>query len=458
MTRHPRLRIPAILVGLTFVASCSAWDEADQSAPPVDLFLHLLEDDTARVKAALKAIEKKWHPGNRAMLVETLRLVRHPGTSNRITALLGRQTGQQHNRDQGGWFHSIWQEPYTPHPRYAEFKARLYSRIDPPFAEYFTQDAPATIRLDEIRWGGVVRDGIPPLKDPETLTAEEATYLADSDVVFGVTVNGEARAYPKRILAWHEMVKDVVGGVSINGVYCTLCGSMIVYRTKTADGTHYELGTSGFLYRSNKLMYDHDTKSLWSTVLGAPVVGELTGKGIVLQPHHVVTTTWGQWKSDHPETRVLSPYTGHRRDYREGVAYRHYFATDELMFAVPELDTRLKNKDEVFIVRAQQQDAEPLAIALDLLRRERVYHETIGNLRFVVVTDETGANRAYDAGDLTFEATDDDGIRDGAGSTWTITDESLLRSDGGDSRPRLPAHRAFWFGWHAAHPDTRLAK
>ena len=98
------------------------------------------------------------------------------------------------------------------------------------------------------------------------------------------------------------MVKDHLGGQSINGVYCTLCGSMIVYDTMIGD-KHYELGTSGFLYRSNKLMYDHATESMWNTITGEPVIGPLVGKGIKLSPMTVVTTTWGRWKQLAPATR-----------------------------------------------------------------------------------------------------------------------------------------------------------
>jgi hypothetical protein len=276
--------------------------------------------------------------------------------------------------------------------------------------------------------------------------------------VFGVEVSGEASAYPKRILAWHEMVKDQVGGESINGIYCTLCGSMIVYRTTTNDGSHYELGTSGFLYRSNKLMYDASTKSLWSTINSEPVVGTLVGKDITLEVHYVVTTTWGKWKDSHPTTRVLSLNTGHQRDYGEGVAYHEYFATDELMFDVPQVDQRLKNKDEIFVIRLTEKQ-EPLAMSLQFLQVHPVYHDSLGQSDFVVITDEAGANRVCDSETHRFDRLTDTGhILDAEGMKWTVTEEALLNSDESIQLARLPAHRAFWFGWFAAHPDTRLVK
>ena len=371
---------------LSALLSVNGWNPcfaADH--PPIESFKALIGDKPEARIEALKVIGDNWNNHDAGLMMESARFSRNRWTRTACLSLLAKKTGQQFD-DFDQWYQWVWNQDAKLHPNYASFKKELYRRIDPRFAEYFSDDYKAIIRLDEIRWGGVRRDGIPPLKDPETISIAQAAYLNDSDVVFGVSFGGKSRAYPKRILAWHEMVKDNVGGLSINGVYCTLCGSMIVYETHF-EGKHYELGTSGFLYRSNKLMYDHETKSMWSTLKGKPVVGPLVGKGIKLKSRHVVTTTWGQWKADHPDTDVLSLKTGHKRDYGEGVAYKDYFSTDELMFTVPKIDKRLKNKDEVLIVRVGES---PVAIAADFLAKNRVYHEQHGGVSFVVVTDKSG--------------------------------------------------------------------
>ena len=424
----------------------------------VDDFLALTSQVREPGLRALTKIEQTWQPGYAPMLLDVWRFCRIRQRIDVIRDLLARKTEENFGSSRNAWSQHIWKSEFEPHPEYAEFKARLYERIDPRFREYFEHADQRLIRLDEIRWGGVKRDGIPPLKNPKTLSAKDANYLADKDIVFGVAINGEARAYPKRILAWHEMVKDVVGGESINGVYCTLCGSMIVYRTKH-DGKHYELGTSGFLYRSNKLMYDHETKSLWSTIEGKPVVGPLVGKDIKLQPLTVVTTTWGAWKADHPDTRVLSLKTGHRRNYGEGVAYRDYFSTDQLMFTVPTIDQRLNNKDEVFIVRDGIFDTDPLAISVQFLKKNRIYYDQTGQTKFVVITDEAGASRAYEVGESQFvEISDEHHLLDQTGAKWSVEEDALKKVDGSATLNRLPSHRAFWFGWYSVHPQTRLVK
>ncbi len=427
---------------------------------PAAEFLGLVLAEEAEFEAGLQSVSERWQPSFFPFLIETARFC---GLSRRasIFELLEKKSGETLGTDFEAAFRWVWSQEIAFHPEYAGFKAQLYRLIDPRFESYFDDFTDqARIRLDEIRWGGVKRDGIPPLRNPEMIPAKEATYLDDSNVVFGLEVDGEARAYPKRVLAWHEMFTDSVGdgkeSVSVCGVYCTLCGSMIVYETEFA-GVNHELGTSGFLYRSNKLMYDAATESLWSTLQGEPVVGPLVGSGIRLRTRPVLTTTWGEWRRRHPESTVLSLETGHSRDYGEGVAYRDYFATDELMFTVPKVDSRLPNKAEVLVLRFGSSSSSTV-LAVDDLSNSSVYRGVVGDQPYVVLTDRSGAHRVYDGTGVDFESYDGSDVAvDRSGVEWRVKEDDLEGS-AGVRRARLPTHRAFWFGWIAAFPDTDLVR
>ena len=424
---------------------------------PFDTFTALIGDDETKALAAVARIGENWRESSAAMLIEMVYHVPNRRVLARVIPLIERVSGRPFDGDVNAWYEWLWSTDRAVHPDYAQFKALLYAPIDARFREYFEGRPKSIIRLDEIRWGGVRRDGIPPLKNPKMIGAAEATWLEDDHIVFGIAIAGDARAYPKRILAWHEMFKDRIGGRELAGVYCTLCGALVLYDV-TVNGVQHELGTSGFLYRSNKLMYDHATKSMWSTLTGTPVVGPLVGQGIQLEPLYVVTTTWKEWRRRHPDTQVLSLDTGHRRDYSEGAAYREYFATDRLMFNVPGLDARLPNKAEVLALRLPQVPGESLAVAADLLASRPVYHDRIGDVNFVVLTDPSGANRVYASRDVSFVSWDKVATaRDSRGLSWKM-DEAALTGPNGETLNRLPAHRAFWFGWHAAYPATRLVK
>ena len=292
------------------------------------------------------------------------------------------------------------------------------------------------------------------------LQADAATYLEDDHIVFGISINGSTRAYPKRILAWHEMALDRLGDLELTVVYCTLCGTVIPFESKSIQG-HHSFGTSGLLYRSNKLMFDQETMSLWNTFQGIPVVGPLVGNNIQLNAHSVVTTTWKEWRTQHPETTVLSLNTGHRRDYGEGVAYRSYFGTDNLMFQVSRTDERLRNKDEVLVMhfnKANSTNSTQLAIANQFLMDKRVFNYQIAEKNIVVLTSEEGANRVYTSETYHFNNfLNEQYIADTLGNTWEITEEALLLSTNPRIRlKRYPAQRAFWFGWYAQFPETLL--
>ena len=495
--RHRILIICALLV-------LTERGAARQTAPPpIELFIQAGALDDRVARRALDQIAGAWTNSYTAMFIDMARLMRRAprptetdleqpsfdadvdnmniGTAGRdlfpqrsasreslvrarLVRFLEKQTGKRFDDSLNGWREWMWTLPYDPHPRYGEFKGIVYGQIDERMRRFFPPGVQSRIRLDEIDWGGVRVNGIPPLVYPRVLAANQATYLRDSHIVFGVAINGEARAYPKRILAWHEMATDRIGGVELTVVYCTLCGTVIPYESTVADRL-LRFGTSGLLYRSNKLMFDEETASLWNTTEGTPVVGPLADSRLELTPREVVTTTWGEWRTMHPDTTVLSLDTGHKRDYGEGVAYREYFATDDLYFRVSKVDRRLKNKTEVLTLRVRPRRGgppQPVAIAAPFLQRNRVFHFEIEGRRLVVITSARGANRVYDLGDrpVALQSIESDAfVRDGDGGRWRVTEEALVTENGTAVRfARVAAARAFWFGWYAQYPDTQLIK
>jgi hypothetical protein len=494
------LRRPAAAVALALVAA-GVGTAQPAKVPPLELFFRAAAQDERESDAALAELETVWKDSYTSMIIDMARMMRparrapgptdepvptvadeetgmlpspfgdtreapmqppHPSSlvRARLTRFLEKQTGKRFGDDLGEWRQWMWQLPYDPHPDYAAFKREVYAQIDPLMRHFFPPGVRSVIRLDEVDWGGIEVNGIPPLEDIDPIPAREATYLKDDHVVFGVVVNGQARAYPKRILAWHEMALDSLGGVNLAVVYCTLCGTVIPYDRRTGDVVR-RFGTSGLLYQSNKLMFDEQSLSLWSALEGRPVLGPLAGSDIRLTFHPVVTTTWGEWRREHPETTVLPLSTGYKRDYSEGAAYRDYFSRDTLMFGVSKSDRRLKNKAEVLAVRLEGSGAAPVrvAIAADLLERNPVYPLEAGGRRLVVVTSREGANRVYEARDTTFTGRERGGrVQDSSGGAWVVTEDALVREADGERRARIPAHRAFWFGWYAQFPDTILIK
>ncbi len=343
----------------------------------------------------------------------------------------------------------LYQEAHPeikPHPSYYDLKLWYWGGIDEDFLSLFNSPPDRQtmrIRFEEITWGGALYDGIPSLDNPSMIAAQEADYLLDTDLVFGVEINGDVRAYPLRIMGWHEMFNDVIGGVPVALAYCTLCGAGILFETQTKHRPEpFVFGSSGLLYRSNKLMFDRQTNSLWNHFTGEPVSGSLAQSGIKLKTRPTTITSWAQWRDKHPDTQVLSLNTGHFRDYDSGVVYREYFASPDLMFPTITDQTRLLQKQHIYGIRTA---GGAKAWPLDAFATEPVINDRVGFFNVVLIgNDTTQTVRAYQRDDYSFSG--NHASVKGPGGTWQIT-ESALVGPKGEKLPRVAGHIAYWFAW-----------
>jgi len=423
-------------------AKADAWTRDD----------HVIYDDSralvfggpTEAQAALARLQALQRRDTAAILILASRYVRL--LESDINVALQQITGE---KKASGWFDwMVWQERHPevkPHASFHRVAHELITRIDSDFTRFVWPGLPREIRFEEIVWGGVSVDGIPALVNPKHITPHEATYLSPEELVFGVAIDGDARAYPLRIMDWHEMFNDVVGGVPVALAYCTLCGAGILFDTRVEGfAGPLEFGSSGLLYRSNKLMYDRQTDSLWNQFTGKPVVGALVGSGIQLKILPVAITTWKDWLAANPATKVLSLETGHSRDYTPGAPYSRYFSSPDLMFPAAVGDTRIRQKDYIFGIRAfGGQKSWPV----ETFRYKRVVNDTVGQVDVVLIGDAaTRTVRAYRRDGRIFEPGGaPDEVKIGA-ATWKIGEENLL-GPAGEKLPRVAGHVAFWFAW-----------
>ncbi len=382
-----------------------------------------------------------------------------------LAALTGEKAGERYH----DWAALVARrQDLAAAPGYLAWKAGLLARIDRRYPSLLYAGAPVRIRLEEVVWGGVPVEGIPALDRPAHTPAAQAGYLTAGERVFGVSLGGETRAYPLRILDWHEMVNDVVGGEPVTLSYCTLCGSGILFATRSAPGEAYTFGTSGLLYRSNKLMVDRQTGSLWSNLTGEPVIGRLAGgpaPGPRLAVLPLTLTTWRDWRQRHPETTVLALDRDMEKrfgfQYQPGVASRKRTGVAFPTGPAGPRSAALDPGAEIFALRL---DGRAKAYPLQKLLAERVVNDRLGGEAVVLVADPgSGAVRAFHRGERTFAPGSGPGeLVDGEGRRWTVGEDALLPLASGPTAAmaaplaRVPGHLAFWAGWTAFFPGAEL--
>ncbi len=272
------------------------------------------------------------------------------------------------------------------------------------------------VPVEMIRSGGPPRGGIPALTRPRYVAAGKAEFLEPADRVLGVSLNGITRAYPIKILNYHEIVNDEFGDEAVVVTFCPLCGTGIVFRG-SVDGVDYTFGVSGLLYNSGILLYDRQTESLWSQIAGKAVSGPL--KGTPLEHLPASHTTWADWVSQYPSTEVLSIETGYNRNYYRD-PYRGYASSSEVLFPVSHRDERFGAKEPVIGLEIDGQfKAYPFR---ELPRDGDRIHDDYAGHDLVV---------EYDRENLTGR---------------------VLNSEGRE----IPTYTAFWFAWVAFHPNTAV--
>jgi len=399
--------------------------------------------------AKTRIVEQLAALNDKSLIPTFVLAMRWTGSDRRVSKALQQLTGEELTN----WHDAYaWQERHPeiiPHATYRDLKLWFLGNTDGRFLTLF--DPPhgtrenMRIRLEEIVWGGALYDDIPSLDHATMIPADEADYLLDQDLVFGIEINGDVRAYPLRILGWHEMVNDVIGGVPVALAYCTLCGSGILYETQI-EGREQPLvfGSSGLLYRSNKLMLERNTNSLWNQYNGAPVVGPMASSDFKLKIRPITISSWQDWRLSNPSTTVLSLETGYNRNYDSGFVYREYFASPHLMFpAAVNDESPLQKKDYIFGVRGV---AASKAWPLDVFIDTPVINDKVGTQSLVLIGDAaTRTVRAYERNhDETFELAGSNRLTTGEDS-WRSNESFLVSDNGEQKRARIAGHVSYWF-------------
>lgn len=311
--------------------------------------------------------------------------------------------------------------------------------------------------------GGPPKDGIPSIDRPKFISRQEAdSFLRPEDIVFGIAFGGVVRAYPQRILVWHEIVNDMLGGEPISITYCPLTGSQVAFRRRLPGGSVTTFGTSGNLVNSNLLMYDRLTDSNWPQILGTAINGPRRGQTLEEVP--LVWTTWSRWREVRPETEVLSIETGFLRNYSWDPYGSYvpelagYYANDGLLFPVMNRSGLFPPKKVVVGIKVAD---DRLAVPLAEFRSILVRNVNLGRVPMVLLYDPDldvirAFRRTAEDTRLTFEVRDGKYVDRETGTVWSAEGRGLEGPLGDVSLQQVNAYNVMWFAWYAFYPDTTV--
>lgn len=312
--------------------------------------------------------------------------------------------------------------------------------------------------------GGPGKDGIPSIDNPQFSSKEDIDalgILSNADLVIGIKVGDEIRAYPHPILDWHEIVNDNVNGLPVALTYCPLTGTAIGWK-RTINGVETTFGVSGLLYNTNLIPYDRASDSNWSQMLLKSVNGSNINTDIETYP--LVETTWGEWKFLFPDAKVLNTSSGFDRPY--GIyPYGDYRENNSLLlFPIENEDGRLPRKERGLGVTVNNQsrfyrfnnfEATLVGTVNDNLNNKNIVVVGSKLRNFLVAYD-----REIEPGVvLTFEPIQEEGavvMRDNNGDRWTIFGEAIEGPYLGQTLKPTSSFIGMWFAWATFHPDVEI--
>lgn len=313
------------------------------------------------------------------------------------------------------------------------------------------------IPINEIRDGGPGKDGIPSIDNPQFITANDATFLSDEDLVVGIVQNGEARAYPHIILDWHEVVNDAIGSSFFTLNYCPLTGTAFAWES-ISNNQRTTFGVSGLLYNANLIMFDRNTDSNWSQLRLECVNGELINEKAKL--YSVVETDWNTWKTLYPNTKVLSTQTGFSRNY--GVSpYGDYATNDDRFIFRPDItNSALPNKERVYAIIDKEVSK---VYQFSNFENGKAIIDNFNNENYLIVGD---ANLIYgfklneDQSNLTFEVGSDNNpevfFQDNENNKWSVFGVAIEGPRIGESLTPVASVMSYWFAIAAFYPNPEI--
>ncbi|MEM7406582.1 MAG: DUF3179 domain-containing protein [Pseudomonadota bacterium] len=334
-----------------------------------------------------------------------------------------------------------------------------------------TDFANTSINLDEVMSGGPPKDGIPAIDEPKFVSVADAgKFVLGAEPVVTLSVGEDHRAYPLQILIWHEIVNDTVGGTPVSVTFCPLCNATLVF-DRRINGKVLDFGTTGRLRKSDMVMYDRQTESWWQQFTGVGIVGAMNGVELKRVPASIVS--FSDFATAHPDGKVLSRDTGHRRRYGQN-PYQGYdnIENSPFLFFDP-VDPRLPAMERILNITVG--DTHKL-YPFRAFAKEAVINDSVASIPVVAFSADgtlsvldrgaieesrkirsvTAFGRRVNGRTLDFALVDGHLEDRQTNSRWNLLGTAIDGDLKGTQLPALDSGIHFAFAWLAFRPDTAI--
>ena len=350
---------------------------------------------------------------------------------------------------------------------YPAYAGDVFSKKEFPLTDFSKHSVP----LDEIYSGGPPRDGIRPIDHPEFIKINAAKKIIDArEPVVVVNIDGEAKAYPLRILLYHEIVNDKINETPFLVTHCPLCNTAIVF-TRTVKNTVLDFGTTGRVRDSNLIMYDRQSESWWQQFTGDAIVGEFSGIQLELINSQIVS--FAQFEKYYPGGLVLSQDTGFRRHYGK-TPYPGYDNLSGIPFLFKrEIDFRLPPLERVLAILGDKQS---IIYSFSYLEGNPLINTNFEDQCILVISQASMVStmdkkeiknsnkmltaaafeRSVEGRKLNFELNNNRIFDIQTKSEWNIFGEAIAGSMQGTKLKQVDHNVHFAFAWLAFYPDAKI--
>ena len=377
-------------------------------------------------------------------------------TPKEVLDTLAKISGENFQQDWFAWRQWQEQNEFAANPLYILFKSYLFQQYNPDFLAYIHPGLLHVVALEDVHFAEISQFSNPPLFNPAFGEAS-LSELSDDEPVIGIAHGTIQKAFPLKYLEVNLSVNDKIDGKGYSLTYCPFSGSPTCFITDLGTSGSLVMTHSGLYRKGNLLFATPLNQSLWQNLGNTAIIGSMVQSGLELNKIPVTRSTWGDWKTQNPDSLVMLPPVFMRTRYLEEQPFQTYENSPQPMYPVFNSNDSVQLKEWVCGLNIGDKAK---AWPLKMFEENSVLNTKFNDLPIVIIADSKDKTvRIFQRGQNEFSFNADQKLVDkNSTKIWNMSELKLQSSDGNASLERIPNSLCYWFAWQAHYPKTELGQ